>query len=81
LYLHQNGVLVGSSSVTLRVGRREVARTFNVTISATDAPVCTWEATLEIAGDPNPANNSAADTTNVRVGSYRDDDDDSEEHD
>ncbi|MBI5117885.1 hypothetical protein HZA56_15530, partial [Candidatus Poribacteria bacterium] len=79
LYLRKNGVLVGSSSVALKVDLREVRRAFSVTINASDAPVCTWEATLEIAGDPNPANNKAVETTKVTVKS--DDDDDREDDD
>jgi hypothetical protein len=75
VYLRKNGVLVGNSSVTLRGDRREVRRSFNVTINSADAPACTWQATLELAGDPNLSNNTASDSTRVTIGSYRDDDD------
>ncbi|GAB4343177.1 MAG: hypothetical protein Kow0099_21420 [Candidatus Abyssubacteria bacterium] len=80
LFLHKNGTLAASAPVNLTAsGRWSHARqVFRVPVTAEDAPACTWEASLELSGDPNLLNNSATDITIVRVKEKKDDDHDRE---
>jgi hypothetical protein len=52
----------------------------NVPVTAADAPYCTWEAHLELPGDPNLSNNSATKTTRVEVEDEDDDEHEDDEH-
>ncbi len=83
LYLYKNGVQVDSAPITLSGfgPNKNVMQTFFVTIGADDAPSCTWEAVLELPGDPNTSNNSKEATTKIRVKSHGKDHDEEEDDD